>query len=148
MNRTDILIVGGGVAGLAAAARLASDGFSVVIADRAPPPPVNPARDGADLRTTAFLQPAIETLRRAGGWERMAAHGPGGAEALWTMRLVDAGGRENAARERADFESSETGDRPFGFNVANTVARAALMARLAELCVPLRAPAALVDLTL
>jgi 2-octaprenyl-6-methoxyphenol hydroxylase len=148
MNRTDILIVGGGVAGLAAAARLASDGFAVVIADRAPPPPVDPARDGADLRTTAFLQPAIDTLRRAGAWRRMAAHLPGGAEALWTMRLVDAGGRENAARERADFESSEAGDRPFGFNVANTAARAALMARLAELGVPLRAPAALAELTL
>lgn len=148
MNRTDILIVGGGVAGLAAAARLASDGFSVTVADRAPPPPTDVAQDGADLRTTAFLQPAIDTLRKAGAWDGMATQAQGGAEALWTMRLIDAGGRDNTARERADFESSETSDRPFGFNVGNAAARAALMARLGELGVPLRAPAALTELTL
>jgi 2-octaprenyl-6-methoxyphenol hydroxylase len=144
METIDILIVGGGVAGLAAAARLASEGFGVVVADRDAPRPVDAARDGADLRTTAFLHPAIDTRRAAGAWDRMAE----GAEALWTMRLLDAGGRENAAREKADFESAEMGDRPFGWNVTNTGARAALMARLAELGVPLRAPAGLTDLTL
>jgi 2-octaprenyl-6-methoxyphenol hydroxylase len=144
MEKIDILIVGGGIAGLAAAARLGSEGFGVVVADKAPPPPTDAARDGADLRTTAFLQPAIETLRAAGAWDRMAE----GAEALWTMRLLDAGGRDNVAREKADFESAEMGDRPFGWNVTNTGARAALEARLAELGVPVRAPAGLSELTL
>ncbi len=144
MEQTDILVVGGGLAGLAAACRLASDGASVIVADRAPPPPTDAAQDGADLRTTAFLHPAIETLRRAGAWEAMAA----GAEALWVMRILDAGGRENVERARADFEAAETGDRPFGFNVGNAAARAALMARVAELGIDLRAPAALEALTL
>ena len=97
-----------------------------------------------DLRTTALLQPAIETLRRAGAWEAMGA----GAEALWTMRILDAGGRENRAREKADFESAEMGDRPFGWNVTNTGARRALMERLASLGVAIRAPAGLEALTL
>jgi 2-octaprenyl-6-methoxyphenol hydroxylase len=144
MEKIDILIVGGGIAGLAAAARLASEGFGVVVADKAPPPPTDVARDGADLRTTAFLQPAIDTLRAAGAWERMAE----GAEALWTMRLLDAGGRDNVAREQADFQSTEMGDRPFGWNVRNADARAALTARLGELGAALRAPAALTELTL
>ena len=144
MENVDILVVGGGIAGLAAAARLASDGLSVVVADAAPPQPTDVARDGADLRTTAFLRPAVETLRRAGVWEAL---GPD-AEALWTMRIVDAGGRENAVRERADFESAEVGDRPFGWNVANAAARRALTDRLAALGAPLRAPAALQALTL
>ena len=143
MIETDILVAGGGLAGLAAAARLAAEGFSVAVADRAPPPPTDTAKAGADLRTTALLHPAIETLRRAGAWEGMGE----AAEALWVMRIVDAGGRENRARQKADFEAAEMGDRPFGFNIPNTAARAALMARLVELGVPLHAPAAVETLT-
>jgi 2-octaprenyl-6-methoxyphenol hydroxylase len=143
MTDIDILIAGGGLAGLAAAARLASEGFSVAVADSAAPPPTDTATVGADLRTTALLHPAIETLRRGGAWARMGE----AAEALWVMRLVDAGGRENRSRQRADFEAAEMGDRPFGFNIPNTAARAALMARLAELGVPLHAPAGVEALT-
>jgi 2-octaprenyl-6-methoxyphenol hydroxylase len=144
METTDILVVGGGVAGLAAAARLASDGHKVIVADALPPQPIDPATAGADLRTTAFLHPAIETLRKSGAWEGMGAD----AEALWVMRILDAGGRENRVRERADFEAAEMGERPFGFNVPNTAARRALVARVEELGVPHRAPAALTDLLL
>lgn len=143
MIETDILVAGGGLAGLAAAARFAAEGFSVVVADRAAPPPTDAARAGADLRTTALLHPAIETLRRAGAWQGMGE----AAEALWVMRIVDAGGRENRARQKADFEAAEMGDRPFGFNIPNTAARAALMDRLAALGVPLHAPAGVEALT-
>jgi 2-octaprenyl-6-methoxyphenol hydroxylase len=139
VETTDILIAGAGLAGLTAAARLASEGFGVIVCDRAPPP----APDAADLRTTAFLQPAVETFRRAGVWAAMGRD----AEALWTMRLIDAGGVRNAVRERVDFESAEVGERPFGWNVANADARAALTARLAELGVAVRAPAAIAALT-
>lgn len=141
VQSTDILVVGAGLAGLTAAARFAADGFEVVIADAKPAPPPDAV---GDLRTTAFLQPAIATLRRAGAWEGMAD----GAEALWTMRLVDAGGATNAARETVDFQSAEMGERPFGWNVTNTAARAALLARLDALGVAVRAPAALEALTL
>ncbi|TVQ58964.1 MAG: FAD-dependent oxidoreductase [Rhodobacteraceae bacterium] len=144
MEQIDILVVGGGVAGLAAAARFAADGASVIVADRAPPQPVSAEADGADLRTTAFLHPAVETFRKAGAWDGM---GPD-AEALWVMRILDAGGRRNRARETADFEAAEMGDRPFGWNVPNVAARRALTARLAELGAPLRAPAGLETLTL
>jgi 2-octaprenyl-6-methoxyphenol hydroxylase len=144
MKEIDILVAGGGLAGLAAAARLASESFAVAVADRAAPPPVDTDSAGADLRTTALLHPAIETLRRAGAWAGMGE----AAEALWVMRILDAGGRENRERQRADFEAAEMGDRPFGFNIPNTAARAALMDRLAELGVPLHAPAALESLTL
>jgi 2-octaprenyl-6-methoxyphenol hydroxylase len=144
MIETDILVAGGGVAGLSAAARFAVDGHRVVVADAQPPQPVDVAVDGADLRTTALLQPAIATLRKAGAWEGMAPD----AEAVWVMRLADAGGRENRIRERADFEAAEMGEKPFGFNIPNTAARRALVARVQELGVDWRAPAALTDLTL
>jgi 2-octaprenyl-6-methoxyphenol hydroxylase len=144
MMETDILVVGGGPAGLAAAARLASEGFGVVVADRLPPQPTDMAEEGADLRTTAFLGASVDTLRKAGAWEAMGAQ----AEALWVMRILDAGGRENRVRQKADFEAAEMGDRPFGWNVPNAAARGALMRRLEALGVPLLAPAGLDALTL
>jgi len=121
---TDILVAGGGIAGLAATARLAAEGFDVVCVDPAPA-----GSTGADRRTTAFLQPAIATLERAGAWAGMEAV----AAPLWTMRLVDAGGVAREVRETADFEARETMDRPFGWNVPNTAIRAALLSRLAAL---------------
>ena len=62
---TDVLVAGGGVAGLTAAAAFASAGFRVVCVD--PVPPVTSAEaEGSDLRSTAFLMPAVGLLERAG----------------------------------------------------------------------------------
>jgi 2-octaprenyl-6-methoxyphenol hydroxylase len=121
---TEILVAGGGIAGLTATARFAAAGLDVVCVDPAPAD-----LPGTDQRTTAFLQPAVATLERAGAWAAMAPE----ATALWTMRLLDAGGRERQVRERADFQAREVMDRPFGWNVHNIAIRAALLSRLAEL---------------
>ena len=121
---TDILIAGGGIAGLTATVRLAAAGFEVICVDPAPAD-----APGGDQRTTAFLEPAVATLERAGAWAAMEPHGA----ALWTMRLVDAGGQAREVRETADFEAAEMMDRPFGWNVPNIAVREALLARLAEL---------------
>ena len=51
---TDILISGGGVAGLTAAAAFGAAGFGVICVDPALPV-TDDAAAGADLRTTAFL---------------------------------------------------------------------------------------------
>ena len=67
---TDIMISGGGVAGLGAAAAFGTAGFRVLIVDPAPPVTTNDAK-GAGLRTTAFLQPAKGFLDRAGLWDRL-----------------------------------------------------------------------------
>ena len=121
---TEVLVTGGGIAGLSATARLAAAGLDVTCVDPAPA-----GRAPADLRTTAFLLPAVDTLARAGAWADMEGH----AAPLRTMRLVDAGGRERVVRERADFAADEVMDRPFGWNVPNSAIRAALMDRLAGL---------------
>ena len=69
---TDILISGGGVAGLTAAAAFGSAGFEVLCIE--PTPPVTDATSpGADLRTTAFLTPSIAVLEAAGLWQHLAA---------------------------------------------------------------------------
>ncbi|SES65783.1 FAD-dependent monooxygenase [Oceanicella actignis] len=139
----DVLVAGGGAAGLTAAALFGSAGFEVICVDRETPR-LDPADPGADLRTTAFLTPSVETLRRAGAWERLAPH----AAPLRVMRLIDAGGARNVPRRTADFVSDEVQDHPFGWNLPNTVIRRALLERIEELPnVRLRAPAALTRLT-
>ena len=58
---TDILISGGGVAGLTAACAFGSVWFRVICVD--PTAPVTEGEaDGADMRTTAFLQPSVPVL--------------------------------------------------------------------------------------
>ena len=125
---TDILISGGGVAGLTAAAAFGSAGFNVICVD--PEPPVTSATaTGADLRSTAFLQPAIEVLQAAGLWDRLQPP----AAPLQIMRIIDAGGAQNEPRRIKDFNASDVSDQPFGYNLPNWLLRREMVARLAEL---------------
>ena len=72
-SRADVLVAGGGVAGLTAAAAFAAAGFRVVCVD--PVPPVTSAEaEGSDLRSTAFLHAGggAPRARRALGAARAA----------------------------------------------------------------------------
>jgi len=106
---TDIVISGGGVAGLTAAAAFGTAGFDVVIVDPAAPVTLADGA-GADLRTTAFLQPAQAFLERAGIWSKLSAL----AAPLQIMRIVDASGEDGAIRTTADFDAADVSDLPFG----------------------------------
>ena len=122
----DILVVGAGLAGLSAAILLAKEGFSVVAVDRAP------LGAEADLRTTALLEPAIDTLREAGVWDRVASC----AAPLKAMRLVEAGARsadsvgDRAGKatgpKEAAFAAAELDREMFGANIANADLKRAL----------------------
>jgi 2-octaprenyl-6-methoxyphenol hydroxylase len=125
---TDILISGGGVAGLTAAATFGSAGFRVICTDPAAPV-TDPGAKGADLRSTAFLQPARAVLDEAGLWERLSPH----AAPLQIMRIVDAGGETPEPRIVKDFDAAEISDDPFGWNFPNWLLRRELVARLGEL---------------
>ncbi|MGG7567263.1 FAD-dependent monooxygenase [Rhodovulum sp. DZ06] len=141
---TDILVVGGGAAGLSAAAIFAAEGFETLCVDLAAPV-VDQDAPGADLRTAALMTPSADALDAAGAWARLAPE----AAPLWTMRLLDSGGQEEEVRRRADFEAGEMQDRPFGWNLPNTVIRKALIDHLAEdPRATLRAPDGLAALTL
>jgi 2-octaprenyl-6-methoxyphenol hydroxylase len=134
---TDILIAGGGIAGLLASAVLAETGFSVLCAD--PVPPVTDgAAKGADLRSTAFLMPAVNLLAEAGLWQRLAPH----AAPLRIMRIVDAG-VQNATPMVADFVSDDIGQEAFAYNLPNWLIRREVLAYLetlsnAEIIAPAR----------
>jgi 2-octaprenyl-6-methoxyphenol hydroxylase len=124
----DILISGGGIAGLTAAAAFGAAGFSVICVDPAPPVTGRDS-DGADLRTTAFLQPARDLLDSCGLWARLEAHGA----PLQIMRIVDAGGDDPEPRLVREFDASDISDRPFGWNLPNWLLRREMVAHLATL---------------
>lgn len=124
----DILISGGGLAGLIAACAFGAEGFSVLCVDPAPPVTEEGAA-GADLRSTAFLMPSVALFERIGLWEHLAPH----ATALQVMRIVDAGGAIATPRLTRDFDAAEIGDQPFGWNLPNWLMRRELMARIKAL---------------
>ena len=124
MNKinVDVLVSGGGIAGLIAAASFGAIGFSVLCVD--PAPAANDAPK--DLRSTAFWQPAVALLDDVGLWDRVSAD----AAALRVMRIVDAGGVENTPRIMRDFDAADITDGPFGFNVPNWILRRELVAHI------------------
>jgi 2-octaprenyl-6-methoxyphenol hydroxylase len=125
---TDILISGGGVAGLSAAAAFGSAGFSVICVD--PTAPItSDADNGADLRTTAILNTSIPVLQAAGLWARLEPF----AAPLQVMRIVDAGGPTAEARLVKNFDAADISDQPFGWNLPNWLLRREMVARLSEL---------------
>lgn len=124
----DIVISGGGIAGLTAAAAFGYAGFRVLCVDPAPPITRRDA-PGADLRSTAFLQPAQAFLERAGLWDSLSEH----ATPLQVMRIVDAGGPEPVPRVTKDFDAADLGDKPFGWNLPNWLLRREMAARLDEI---------------
>lgn len=127
-QKCDVFISGGGIAGLTAAAAFGTAGFDVICVDPAPPITERAAK-GADMRTTAMLQPARKVLKAAGLWDKLAAH----ASPLQIMRIVDAGGAEPEPRLTRDFDAADLSDEPFGWNLPNWLLRREIMCRLDEL---------------
>jgi 2-octaprenyl-6-methoxyphenol hydroxylase len=116
----DIVVVGGGPAGLAAAIAVAETGVATaLIARRA---------SYTDNRTTALLGHSVDFLETLDVWPRCKDK----AAALQTMRLVDDTGRLIRAPE-VRFSSSEIGLDQFGYNIDNSSLMKALEARASEL---------------
>lgn len=125
----DIAIAGAGPAGLIAAACLAAQGFSVLIADPAPPV-TDGAAEGADWRSTAFLREGRALFEAAGLWPLLEPH----ATPLKALRIVDCVGDPPAPRLERAFEGAEAGEGgPFGWNLLNWIVRRELHAALGRM---------------
>jgi len=122
-EQIDILVVGGGIAGLVAAAAMGRAGYRTVLVD--PTPPVTDgAAQGADLRSTAFLRPARDLFAHIGIWTALRPH----ATPLEALRVVDTSGDPVTVRAERTFRGAEMGDEPFGWNFLNWVIRRELLA--------------------
>jgi 2-octaprenyl-6-methoxyphenol hydroxylase len=121
MERVDIFVSGGGIAGLTAAAVFAARGWSVALADPAPPESAD-----VDTRSTAFLQPARRLFDAAGIWDALA---PSSAP-LDILRVIDTAGWPPVETARRDFAATDVGEVTFGWNLPNAVTRPALVAAL------------------
>lgn len=119
-NHFDVIVVGGGPAGVAAAIAIAITGANTALVARRLP--------YADNRTTALLGDSVDLLERLDVWRRCA----GKSAALRVMRLVDDTGRLIRAPE-VRFASSEIGLDAFGYNIENRTLMLALEERAAEL---------------
>lgn len=123
----DIFISGGGIAGLITAAAFGHAGFSVLLADPAPPPP-DTADPGADLRSTAFLQPARALFEEIGLWDVLAPH----AVSLDALRIVDTTGWPPEITESRSFSPADLGEDRFGWNLPNQVIHAETLRFIAK----------------
>ena len=110
----DVVVVGGGPAGLTAAIALAGTGIATaLVAPHAP----------ADNRTTALLAASVTALDALGIWARCRKN----AAPLKVMRIVDDTARLIRAPEVA-FSADEIGVEAFGHNIENRYLLAALEA--------------------
>lgn len=113
---TDVLIVGGGLAGLTLAGVLGEAGVDTVVLDHAPP--VTQLAKNFDSRATALSFAASRVLQAAGVWRKIAPH----AAPVIDIRVTD-----GEAPVFLHFSSkTHGGGEAFGFNVENLLLRKAL----------------------
>jgi 2-octaprenyl-6-methoxyphenol hydroxylase len=118
--RVELLVVGGGLAGMSLAVAAAVAGIEVALVDReAPARMLEPSFDG---RTTALAYGSQQVLAGLGLWSALAP----AAEAIREIRVADQG-----APLFLHYDHALVGDHPLGFIVENRVLRHALLARLA-----------------
>ncbi|MFA5122774.1 FAD-dependent monooxygenase [Zavarzinia sp.] len=121
----DILVVGGGMGGLATAIALARGGFSVLLADeQAPATTTDPGFDG---RVSAIAHASCQLLRAIGAYEALAPYG----QPILDIRVTDGRPGEKPSPLFLHFDHQAIGDEPFGMILENRHIRLGLMAVIA-----------------
>jgi len=126
--KTQVLIAGGGMTGMATAVAIAEAGIACVLVDpEAAEARVAPGYDGRSSAIAFGSQQALQTL---GLWWGMAE----AAEPILDIRVSDGQIGKPAPPLFLHYDHRESGlDAPFGHIVENAAIRRALLARLADL---------------
>lgn len=120
---TDVVVIGGGLAGLAQACLLGRHGVETICVDREAASSGRTTRKAAekfDARTTAISWGSHHVLRAAGAWDALEAH----AEPILDIRVAD-----GKAPFFLHFDHTDVGERPFGWIIDNQLIRRALSDR-------------------
>jgi 2-octaprenyl-6-methoxyphenol hydroxylase len=134
--RTDVLIVGGGLTGLALAAALGSAGIAALLVERRPIPRLTATN--YDGRVTAIARGSKLMLEATGIWAHLAGE-------VEPIRDIVVGERGSPATVRYDHR--EAGGGPLGWIAENRCIREALLRRLEDLpTVTIAAPACIARL--
>ncbi len=123
--KTKVLIVGGGIAGLALALKLGNVGLPCAVIDPHAPQPYDAKQHGG--RTAAIMGQSIDLLKSLKIWDQIACD----TASLDIMRIIDDG---NPALDpvEVNFIASEIGQENFGHNVPNCYLRKSLFDKAVE----------------
>lgn len=129
----DLVIVGGGMVGAAAALSLADTSLRIAVLERQPPSAFDPDQP-IDLRVSALSPASISLLERLNVWQQIKSWRacPYKRMRVWELN-EDADGLEGQAANRCatEFTAAESGLPELGFIVENRLIQRALLDALA-----------------
>ncbi len=125
-SHADVIVVGGGLAGLSLAAALGDAGIETILVERQPLPTMAGVR--YDGRTTAIAHGSKLALEAIGAWPLMADH----AAPILEIRVSDGRPDGYTSPLFLHYDHAEVGDHPLGYIVENRFIRAALARRIAD----------------
>ena len=123
----EILIVGGGMAGMTLASALAGAGVAVAVVDRERPAAT--VSHGYDGRASAIAHASAQALKGIGLWPLLAPH----ASPIVDIRVADGHPMRGISPLFLHYDHREVGDEPFGYIIENRQIRTALHAFAAGL---------------
>lgn len=119
---TDIIIVGGGLAGMSLACALGSAKISTILVE--PIDPTYIVSDEYDGRTTAVAASSKRMLDVLGVWKDVESY----AQPIWEIRVADSG-----SPFFVHYDHVDCGAEALGWIVENKILRTAMLSRLREL---------------
>jgi 2-octaprenyl-6-methoxyphenol hydroxylase len=112
-ERFDVVIVGGGMAGMSLGAALAGSSLSVAVVERMDPAVLKDA--AFDGRTTSIAQGSAQVLWGIGLWPLVEA----GAEPILDIRVADGHPARGISPLFLHYDHTEVGTDPFGYIIEN-----------------------------